>query len=76
MNISLASKLFYITTMLIFISRFHEEDMEYEEFADECRDMTLWMNEVEVALAQRDPSPADKDGLDNQLEKIKVSDKI
>ncbi|XP_028414557.1 dystrophin-like isoform X10 [Dendronephthya gigantea] len=51
--------------------RFHEEDMEYEEFADECRDLTQWMNEVEVTLAQRDPSPADEDGLKHQLEKVK-----
>lgn len=46
--------------------------MEYEELADECRDLTQWMNEVEVTLAQRDPSPADQDGLQHQLEKIKV----
>ena len=55
---------------------FHEEDMEYEEFADECRDLTQWMNEVEVTLAQRDPSPADEDGLQHQLEKIKVGYKL
>ncbi len=50
--------------------------MEYEEFADECRDLTQWMNEVEVALAQRDPSPADEDGLQHQLEKVKASTKF
>ena len=47
--------------------------MEYDEFADECRDLTQWMNEVEVSLAQRDPSPADEDALQHQLEKVKAS---
>ena len=70
---------FLLGVLIIFIVhaflRFHEEDMEYEEFADECRDLTQWMNEVEVTLAQRDPSPADQDGLQHQLEKVKVIDK-
>jgi hypothetical protein len=50
--------------------------MEYDEFSDECRDLTQWMNEVEVSLAQRDPSPADEDALLHQLEKVKASSRI
>ena len=72
----MALKVFKFHLNSIFPFSFHEEDMEYDEFSDECRDLTQWMNEVEVSLAQRDPSPADEDALLHQLEKVKASSRI
>ena len=47
--------------------------MEIEEFMDECLDLLSWYKEVEALLAKREPSPADEDGLDELLEKLRVS---
>lgn len=46
--------------------------MQIEEFLEESADLLQWMDEADAELQTKDPSPADEDGLEELLDKIKV----
>lgn len=46
--------------------------MQIEEFLEESADLLQWMDEADSELQTKDPSPADEDGLEELLDKIKV----
>ena len=52
--------------------RFKEERMQTEEFMDESADLLHWLDETEVILRPKDPSPADEDAIEIFLDKVTV----